>query len=104
MGKLSEYHAQLKLEQDPVKIKDLQNKINQIESWCIEQGFEGWKLTDWTEWSKKPKKEYRFESERIGIFNPPDNAYIGKDRCGCCKWNRHPWCDRGKTKPCMANV
>ena len=107
MGKLADCWALLRETQDPAKIKEIQDKINSIESWCIENNYAGIKeLTDWRKWEekKKTKKTYRFESVKDGGFGIPKGAFVGKERCGCCKYNNHPWCDRGVTKPCMANV
>ena len=106
LGKLGDTWALLKTEEDPEKIKEYQKKINQIESWCIENNFAGIKkLTDWKEWAKKnTKKTYRFEGGRDGGLAIPVGAYIGRDRCKSCQWNKHVWCDRGRTKPCWANV
>lgn len=106
MGKLADTWALLKETNDPEKIKELQDKINSIESWCIQNNFAGIKeLTDWRKWEQnKTKKTYRFEGGRDGGFNIPKGAKIGNERCGACKFNKHTWCDGGVTKPCMANV
>ena len=106
MGKLGDLWQRLNGETDEQKIKDIQKEINRIESWCIENNFAGIKeLTDWTTYKKKTsKKSYRFESIRDGGFNIPVGAFTGVDRCNACKYNKHLWCDKGRTKPCLANV
>ena len=52
----------------------------------------------------KKKKIFRYESKRMSTFNIPENAHVGKFRCKACIYNKHTWCDNGKTKPCLANI
>lgn len=100
MGKLSDLWGQLKTckEEDRELI---QKKINDIEKWMIENGYGNIKeITDW----KSKKKTYRFEDSRMGNYGQPALSYIGRDRCGACRYNNHTWCDRGITKPCMVKA
>ncbi len=82
--------------------KPIQDKINSIEKWCINNKIGNFK--EITDFSKpfKMKKTYRFESGRDGGFLIPDGARTGRDRCGACRYNNHSYC--GGDKPCLANV
>ena len=102
MGKLSDLWKSLAVA-PPDKKLEIQQEINKLETWCIEKGFAGIKeITDWTKPSKK--KTYRFESERHGGLNPPENARYGKDRCGSCIYNRRVYCNPDDEFGHMANI
>ena len=107
MGKLKDLWAQLK-DCKPEDRALIQKKINSIEEWMIKNKLTNDKgeliISELTDWNKNTKKTYRFESSRMGTFGQPVGAYVGRDRCGACKWNNHTWCDKGKTKKCVANV
>lgn len=81
---------------------EIQKKINSIEKWMIDNNFGN--IKEITDWSKKQKKVFRYESEKIHGYNPPSTARFGSDRCRMCIFNKHPWCDKGITKPCIGNV
>jgi len=107
MGKLSDLWADLRVEADPDKRKEIQRKINSTEQWCIDKGFAGIKeITDWSK--QKTKKTYRYEGVKDGGLNIPDGARLGKDKCKMCVYNNHSWCGQGMEdnggKPCMGNV
>lgn len=103
MGKLKDLWAELK-ECKPEEKAAIQKKINGIEKWMIENKIGTIKeITDWNKESST-KKTFRYEGIRMGDYGMPEGAYVGRDRCGACKWNKHPWCDKGKTKICVANV
>ena len=50
------------------------------------------------------KKTYRFEGSRMYGYNPPEGARYGKDRCGACRYNNHPYCDPNDSTGHFANV
>ena len=103
MGKLSDLWKELST-CPPDKKSDIQDKINGIEKWMIENKFGSIKeVTDWTK-KKSTKKTYRYETEKMHGYNAPESAKYGKDRCKMCIYNKHPWCDNGITKPCMGLV
>lgn len=107
MGKLKDLWAELKDCKDEIRKSDIQKKINSIEKWMIDNNIGSIKeITDWTKQktSVAHQKKWRFDSDRMGNHGVPEFAYTGRDRCGTCRWNRHTWCDKGKTKPCVANV
>jgi len=106
MGKLGDLWAELKETNNQERIKELQGKINSIESWCIENNYAGIKeLTDWRKWSeRKTKKTYRFEGGRDGGLYRPHRAKTGKDRCGCCIFNKRVYCDPDDNEGHFANI
>lgn len=105
MGKLSELWADLRATSDESKQKEIQGKINSIESWCIEKKFGGIKeVTDWTK--QKTKKTFRYESVKDGGLNIPDGAMLGREMCKACIYNKHSYCGRNIDggKPCLVNI
>ena len=96
MGKLSDLWAELKTAKSPEDKKEIQEKINAIERWCIEKGFGGIKAeTDWSKPIKKKKKEdspfrtFSFTEEAgfvtVGRFILPRHEFC--EQCGIYKDN-----------------
>jgi len=103
--KLKEAWGLLRSSTTKEDIQKYQKEINNTEQWCINNGFAGiTKLTDWSTYKHVVKKQYRYEGIRDGGWNIPDKAFVGKDRCGACKYNNASYCDLGVTKPCIAKV
>ena len=102
MGKLSDLWKELGSAK-PDDIPRIQTEINRIEQYCIDNNYAG--IKEKTDWSKKQtKKTYRFEGERMKGYNPPETARYGKDRCGACIYNRHPYCDPEDKDGHYANI
>lgn len=91
LGKLADLWAELK-EAKPEEKEGIKKKINDIEQWCIDNKFGGFKeITDWTKPMKSKKKKDGFNSfnfENDKGFTTFGNMVLPKHQfCKCGIYN-----------------
>ena len=92
MGKLANLWAELKQQQDGARKVEIQNKINGIETWMIENNIGS--IKEITNWNKPQNYKKKTGGGKLApSLNPPITARYGNDRCLACRYHKANYCD-----------